>query len=60
MSDGPFKNTKLSSWWKGYMEALVSDAVNDEERLAEAAHAVLGDILTNSPQALFFAFEGSS
>lgn len=53
MSDGPFKNRKLPRWWKGYMEALANDAVSAEERCAEAAHAVLGDVLANDTKALF-------
>jgi len=53
MSDGPFKNTKLPRWWKGYMEAVANDAVSAEERCAQAAHAVLGDVLSNDAQALF-------
>lgn len=47
MSDGPFRNSKLPKWWKGFGEAVHNDAVDDDERRGRAAHGLLKDILTD-------------
>ena len=44
MSDGPFRNAALSSRWKVYGQKLVSDAMNAEERTAQACHSMIGDV----------------
>ena len=44
MTDGPFKNTLLSSRWKRYGEDLVSDAVSPNERTKQACHCMIGDV----------------
>lgn len=44
MSDGPFRNTKLSSRWKQYGQKLVSDAVTSGERTMQACHSMIGDV----------------
>jgi hypothetical protein len=44
MSDGPFRNAALSSRWKAYGQKLVSDAMNAEERTAQACDSMLGDV----------------
>lgn len=43
MTDGPFRNAKLSCRWKRYGQDLVSDATSDEEGAAQACHSMLGD-----------------
>ncbi|HBK07158.1 MAG TPA: hypothetical protein DDZ81_15125 [Acetobacteraceae bacterium] len=43
MTDGPFRNAKLSSRWKRYGEDLVSDAASPKERIAQACHSMLDD-----------------
>lgn len=53
MTDGPFKNANLTRWWKSYMDAVANDAVSVEERCAQAAHALLHDVLANDAQVLF-------
>jgi hypothetical protein len=57
MSDGPFKNSKLPKWWKGFGEAVHNDAVDDEERCARASHAVIKDVLTEDTQAVIVALQ---
>lgn len=44
MSDGPFRNTMLSSRWKSYGQKLVSDAMTAQERTAQACHSMIGDV----------------
>ncbi|MBB4123637.1 hypothetical protein [Martelella radicis] len=44
MTDGPFRNSALTTRWKHYGQDLVSDAVSKEERVTQACHSVLGDI----------------
>lgn len=44
MTDGPFRNSELSSRWKRYGKDLVSDATSSEERTAQACHSMLGDV----------------
>lgn len=44
MTDGPFRNLKLSSHWKRYGEDLVSDATSPEERSMQACHSILDDV----------------
>ena len=52
MTDGPFKNLKLARDWKRFAEAAHNDAVDIAQRCALAAHALLGEILTEDTQAL--------
>lgn len=44
MTDGPFRNSAITTRWKHYGQDLVSDAVSAEERVKQACHSVLGDI----------------
>ena len=44
MTDGPFRNSALSSRWKSYGEDLVNEATPIEECAARAAHSILGGI----------------
>ncbi|AJD52945.1 hypothetical protein SAMN02744133_107104 [Thalassospira xiamenensis M-5 = DSM 17429] len=44
MTDGPFRNSKLSGRWKRYGRDLVSDATSQNERTAQACHSMLGDV----------------
>jgi hypothetical protein len=44
MTDGPFRNTELSSSWKRYGQDLVSDAASLDERVKQACHSMLGDV----------------
>lgn len=44
MTDGPFRNSALSSRWKSYGEDLVNEATPLEECAASASHSILGGI----------------
>ena len=44
MTDGPFRNSALSTRWKQYGQDLVSDAASQDERVKQACHSVFGDI----------------
>jgi hypothetical protein len=44
MTDGPFRNTELSSSWKRYGQDLVSDAASLDERVKQACRSMLGDV----------------
>lgn len=44
MTDGPFRNAKLSSRWKRYGDELVNDATSAEERAKQACHSIIGDV----------------
>jgi hypothetical protein len=44
MTDGPFRNSALTSKWKQYGRALVNDAASQNERANQACHSVLGGI----------------
>lgn len=44
MTDGPFKNSRLSNKWKRYGEDLVNDATSQKERATQACHSMLGDV----------------
>ena len=52
MTDGPFKNLKLSNRWKRFAAAAHNDAVDIAERSAIASDALLHEILTDNTQAL--------
>lgn len=52
MTDGPFKNLKLSSRWKRFAEAVQNDAVDRAARCALASDALVREILTDETQAL--------
>ena len=52
MTDGPFKNLKLARDWKRFAEAAHNDTVDIAQRCALAAHALLGEILTEDTRAL--------
>jgi hypothetical protein len=47
MTDGPFKNLKLSRRWKRFAEAAGNDAVDSAERCALASNALVREILTS-------------
>lgn len=44
MTDGPFRNSELSSRWKRYGQDLVSEAASLEERTTQACHSMIGDV----------------
>lgn len=52
MTDGPFKNSELPRLWKRFGEAVLNQAVDDDERCARAARAVLGDLSTEDTESL--------
>ena len=58
MTDGPFKNMKLSARWKRFAEAVQNDAVDHAERCALASHAILYDLLTDDNRALLSDLQG--
>lgn len=58
MTDGPFRNAKLSSQWKQYGKDLVNDAVSSEERAARACHSMLGDVDAKAVGSLLSALKG--
>lgn len=43
MTDGPFRNLRLSSRWKTFGEQLVSDAASPAERIDQACHSMMTD-----------------
>ena len=43
MTDGPFRNLRLSSRWKMFGEQLVSDAASPAERVNQACHSMMTD-----------------
>lgn len=44
MSDGPFRNTGLSTRWKEYGQMLVNDVMTPAERTIQACHSMIGDV----------------
>jgi hypothetical protein len=54
VSDGPFRNLKLSNKWKRYGDQLASDAASPEERVEQACGAILGDVDSKSVSALYW------
>jgi hypothetical protein len=52
MTDGPFRNSALSSRWKQYGGDLISDATSPEERTAQACYSMLGDVDVNAISSL--------
>ena len=60
MTDGPFRNTALSSRWKQYGEDLVNDAVSSEERVTQACHSILGDVDAKAIGALLSSLKGDA
>jgi hypothetical protein len=44
MTDGPFRNSEMSSRWKRYGQGLISDAESLEERTIQACHSMIGDV----------------
>lgn len=43
MTDGPFRNLRLSNRWKKFGEQLVSDAASHAERVNQACHSMITD-----------------
>ncbi|MCQ0990339.1 hypothetical protein [Jiella marina] len=43
MTDGPFRNLRLSTRWKKFGEQLVSDAASPAERVNQACHSMMTD-----------------
>lgn len=43
MTDGPFRNLRLSTRWKKFGEQLVSDAASPAERIKQACHSMMTD-----------------
>ena len=52
MSDGPFKNLRLSNHWKRLAAAASNDAADRTQRCALASHALVREILTDNTRAL--------
>jgi hypothetical protein len=52
MSDGPFKNLKLTKRWRKFAEAAYNDAFDQAECCAIASDAVVHDVLSDSVRAL--------
>ncbi|MBI1274453.1 hypothetical protein GC177_00585 [bacterium] len=52
MTDGPFRNLKLSRRWKRFSEAVQNDSVDKAEVCALASDAFVREILTDDAQAL--------
>lgn len=44
MTDGPFRNLRLSTRWKKFGEELVSDAASPAERVDQACHSMMADV----------------
>ena len=57
MTDGPFRNSALSSRWKQYGRDLVNDAVSQDERIKQACHSVLGSIVMKAFDRLYRELE---
>ncbi|KIH77534.1 hypothetical protein SAMN05660860_00958 [Geoalkalibacter ferrihydriticus] len=55
MSDGPFKNLRLTKRWRKFTEAAYNDAFDQIEYCAMASDAVVQDALTDSVRALVSA-----
>ncbi|SDG90630.1 hypothetical protein [Pelagibacterium luteolum] len=43
MTDGPFRNSRLSTRWQKFGEQLVSDAASPAERVKQACHSMMTD-----------------
>jgi hypothetical protein len=43
VTDGPFRNLRLSTRWKKFGEQLVSDAASPAERVDQACHSMITD-----------------
>ncbi len=52
MSDGPFKNLRLSYHWKRFAAAAGNDAADRTQRCALASHALVREILTDDYRTL--------
>ena len=52
MSDGPFKNLRLSNDWRRFAAAAGNDAADGKHRCDLASHALVREILTDDNQAL--------
>ena len=57
MSDGPFKNLRLSKHWKKFAKAAYNDAFDLSECHALVSHAIVQDILTDPVRALFLVLK---
>lgn len=60
MTDGPFRNTELSSRWKQYGQDLISDAASAEERTMKACHSMTGDVDMTTFTPLFKELKGQA
>ncbi|WP_226635240.1 hypothetical protein [Novosphingobium profundi] len=58
MTDGPFRNLRLTTAWKRYGDDLVNDAKSKDERVARASHAVLADANVDEISSLIKALQG--
>lgn len=52
MSDGPFKNLRLTQHWKKFAKAAYNDAFDQMECRGLASHAIVQDVLTDPVRVL--------
>jgi hypothetical protein len=60
MTDGPFRNAKLTSSWKRYGDDLVSEATSLGECAARACHSMLDEMDIKHVSALIRALQGKA